>query len=144
MSVAFDTLRAARRLRDEGGFEEKQAAILVDIFAQAMAESLATKEDLQKTETALRSDLEKTETALRSDLEKTETALRSDMAALRSDMERMEGRLRSEIAGLRSDMGTVESALRADLEKLEQRMTIRLGTMMVAGFAIVVALLKLL
>ncbi len=122
MSVAFDTLRAARRLRDEGGFEEKQAAILVDIFAQAMAESLATKEDL----------------------EKTETALRSDMAALRSDMERMEGRLRSEIAGLRSDMGTMESRLRSDMEKLEQRMTIRLGTMMVAGFAIVVALLKLL
>lgn len=126
MSVAFDTLRAARRLRDEGGFEEKQAAILVDIFAQAMAESLATKEDLQKTETALRSDLEK-----------TETALRADMAALRSDLEKTE-------TALRSDMGTMESALRSDLEKLEQRMTIRLGTMMVAGFAIVVALLKLL
>ena len=141
MSVAFDTLRAARRLRDEGGFEEKQAAILVDIFAQAMAESLATKEDLEKTETALRSDLEKTETALRSDLEKTETALRSDLekteTALRSDLEKTE-------TALRSDMGTMESALRSDLEKLEQRMTIRLGTMMVAGFAIVVALLKLL
>ena len=108
MAVAFDTLRAARRLRDEGGFDEKQAASLVATFAEGMGENLATKADLEKTETALRSDLEKTETALRSDLEKTETALRSEM------------------------------------EKLKQRMTIKLGGMMVVGLGIVVALLKLL
>lgn len=75
MSVAFDTLRAARRLRDEGGFDEKQAAILVATFAEGMGESLATK---------------------------------------------------------------------ADLERLEQRMTIRLGTMMAVGMGVVVALIKLL
>ena len=34
MSVAFDTLRTARRLRDEAGFDERQAAILVDTFAE--------------------------------------------------------------------------------------------------------------
>ncbi len=75
MTVAFDTLRAARRLRDEGGFDEKQAAILVATFAEGMGESLATK---------------------------------------------------------------------ADLERLEQRMTIRLGTMMAVGMGVVVALIKLL
>lgn len=68
MSVAFDTLRAARRLRDEGGFDEKQAGTLVATFAEGMGETLATKADVS----ALRSDLEKTETALRSDLEKLE------------------------------------------------------------------------
>ena len=72
MTVAFDTLRAARRLRDEGGFDEKQAGILVATFAEGIGESLATRMDLEKTETALRSDLEKMETALRSDLEKLE------------------------------------------------------------------------
>ena len=57
MMVAFDTLRAARKLRDEGGFDEKQAAILVDTFAEGMGETLATKADLE----VLRGDLEKTE-----------------------------------------------------------------------------------
>ena len=103
MMVAFDTLRAARKLRDEGGFDEKQAAILVDTFAEGMGETLATKADLE----VLRGDLEKTETALRADLEKTETALRGEM------------------------------------RELEQRMTIRLGAMMVAAVALIVALIKL-
>ena len=64
MSVAFDTLRAARKLRDEGGFDERQAAILVDTFAEGMTETLATKADLEKTEASLRGDLEKTEERL--------------------------------------------------------------------------------
>ena len=107
MMVAFDTLRAARKLRDEGGFDEKQAAILVDTFAEGMGETLATKADLEKTEASLRADLEKTEASLRADLEKTETALRGEM------------------------------------RELEQRMTIRLGAMMVGAVALIVALIKL-
>ena len=92
MSVAFDTLRAARKLRDEGGFDERQAAILVDTFAEGMTETLATKADLE---------------LLRGDLEKTEESLRSGM------------------------------------RELEQRMTIRLGAMIVGAVALIVALIKL-
>ena len=103
MSVAFDTLRAARRLREEGGFDETQAGALVDIFAEGMTETLATKADLE----LLRGDLEKTEAALRGDLEKTEAALRGEM------------------------------------RELEQRMTIRLGAMMVGAVALIVVLIKL-
>ena len=129
MSVAFDTLRAARRLRDEGGFDEKQAGILVATFAEGMSEGLASKADLEKTESALRSEIGE----LRSDMEKLGLALRSEIGELRSDMEKLGLALRSEIGGLRSDM-----------EKLEQRMTIRLGGMLAVGLGIVVALLKLL
>ena len=81
MSVAFDTLRAARRLRDEAGFDEKQAGILVDTFAEGMTETLATKADVE--------------------------------------------------------------ALRGQMRELEQRMTIRLGAMMVGAVALIVALMKL-
>ena len=126
MTVAFDTLRAARRLRNEGGFDERQAGILVDTFAEGMTETLATKADLEKTETslranldALRGDLEKTETALRADLEKTETALRADLEK-------------------------TEASLRGKMRQLEQHMTIRLGAMMVGAVALIVALMKLL
>ncbi len=99
MMVAFDTLRAARKLRDEGGFDEKQAAILVDTFAEGMGETLATKADLE---------------VLRGDLEKTETVLRADIKAVRGEM-----------------------------RELEQRMTVRLGAMMVGAVALIVALIKL-
>ena len=58
MTLAFDTLRAARRPRAEGGFDEKQAAILVDTFSERTGETLATKVDLEKTEAALRGQMQ--------------------------------------------------------------------------------------
>ena len=43
--VAFDTLKASRRLRD-AGFEEKQADALVNAFAEDIGANLATKDDI--------------------------------------------------------------------------------------------------
>ena len=45
----FDTLRAARQLR-EAGFEEAQADALVSTFAEGVAANLATKDDLKPLE----------------------------------------------------------------------------------------------
>ena len=85
MAVAFDTLKAATRLREEAGFDERR--VLVASFAEGIGESLSTKEDLENTETALRKDLES-----------TETALRGEIGVLRKDMENLEtamlGRMR--------------------------------------------------
>ena len=92
MTVAFDTLRAARRLRDEAGFDERQAGVLVDTFAEGMTETLATKSDVDS---------------------------------------------------LRSDLGKTETKLQGQMRELEQRMTIRLGAMMVGAVALIVALIKL-
>ena len=64
--TSFDTLRAATQLRDEAGFDETQARVLMGMLAQCVNESLATKADVA----ALRSDMERMETALRSDMEK--------------------------------------------------------------------------
>ena len=61
MTLAFDTLRAARRPRAEGGFDEKQAAILVDTFSERTGETLATKVDLEKTEASLRGQMRELE-----------------------------------------------------------------------------------
>lgn len=46
----FDTLKAAMRLRDEGGFDEPQAGAIVATVADAVGERLATKDDLQHLE----------------------------------------------------------------------------------------------
>ena len=119
MAVTFDTLKAATRLREEGGFSEKQATELVATFADGFVENLATKDDVEH----LRGDVEKLEVSLRGELKK---------AALRTDLEKTE-------ASLRGDM----EKLRGDMSKLEHRMTLRLGGAIAAAVAILVAVDKL-
>ena len=96
MAVTFDTLKAATRLREQADSSEKQAAALVETFADGIVENLATREDLAKTEQGLRADLDR------------------NTASLRNEM-----------------------------HKLEHRMTLRLGTVMAAGVAVIVAFDKL-
>ena len=50
--VAFDTLKASRRLRD-AGFEEEKAEALVNAFAEDIGSNLATKNDLASLEQRL-------------------------------------------------------------------------------------------
>ena len=78
MAVTFDTLKAATRLREEGGFSEKQATELVATFADGFVENLATKDDVEH----LRGDVERLEVSLRGDMEKLEVSLREDMGKL--------------------------------------------------------------
>lgn len=73
MTVAFDTLKAATRLQDEAGFNEKQARVLVATFAKGIGENLATKEDVA----ALRSEM----------------ATKEDMAVLRGAIRELEQRM---------------------------------------------------
>ena len=42
----MDTLKAATRLREEGGFTEQQATAMVGAFADGFVENLATKDDV--------------------------------------------------------------------------------------------------
>ena len=113
MAVAFDTLKAATRLQNEAGFNEKQARVLVATLAEGIGENLATKEDM--------------------------AMLRSEMAVLRSEMATKE-----DLAALRSEMTAEMAVLRGEMRELEQRMTVRLGTMLAAAVGIIVALDKLL
>ena len=80
MAVAFDTLKAATRLQNEAGFNEKQAHVLVATLAEGIGENLATKEDVA----ALRSEM-----ATKEDV----AALRGEMAVLRGEMRGLEQRM---------------------------------------------------
>ena len=124
--MSFDTLRAANRLRDEAGFNEVQAAVLVDTFAAGFAERFPTKRDLKGVETALRGDMEKMETSLRGEVKRVETSL-----------EKVETSLRGEIE-------TLATSVRTDMRDLEHRMTIRLGGLMVLGMGVLLTLQRLL
>lgn len=89
-TIAFDTLRFVRRLRD-AGVEERQA--------EAFSEALREVQDSQLKELATQGD----------------------------------------IAAIRSDMRDIKSEMR----ELEYRLTIKLGGLMIAGFGLLAAIVKM-
>ena len=138
--VAFDTLKASRRLRD-AGFEEKQADALVNAFAEDIGANLATKDDLA----LLRRDmaggfesLRKDFDILRSDVTNENMAVRQEMAsenaALRQEMASEFGAVRQDIVALRKEMALREERLEARMNARTDRQATRF-TLIVAGLA---------
>jgi|SRR5256885_16555187 phage host-nuclease inhibitor protein Gam len=111
-----DRLTLARALEEGGIGRDAAEHIATEIF-DAVHEDVATKSDLQATETALRG-----ETA----------AIRSELAAVRAE-------LKQEIAALRAELKQEIAALRAELTLVEHRLVTRLGSMVVVATGILVA-----
>ena len=141
MAVAFDTLKAATRLREEAGFEERQATVLVELFADRYGdrENLATRDDVAAVRgevTMLRDDV----TMLRDDV----TVMRGDVTVMRGDLEKMELTLRGDLEKSDASLRGEIHKLRGEMHKQGQLMTTRLGAAIAAAVAIIVALDKLL
>ena len=58
--VLFNQFAYSERLK-RGGFSEEQARASAEALGEAFSETVATKADLEKTETALRSDVQRLE-----------------------------------------------------------------------------------
>ena len=73
---------------------EEETRVLLEFVEASVERKAATKEDVQRTESALRGDLQRTETALKEDLRRTETALKEDLqqteTALRNEIHRLD------------------------------------------------------
>src|SRR5277367_3178967 len=117
MVYAFDTLGYAKRLRDAGVSQE---------YAEAHAEAAR---EFVMGELVTHYDLEMSTTVIRRDFE-------ASMGSLRHYLE-------TSISTLRRDMETSVAALRNDLERLELRLTLRLGGMFAVPVAILAAIIKL-
>ncbi len=116
-AVPFDTLKLADRL-EAGGFTAEQARTFAATLAEAASGAeLATKADVSGSETALRRDLVALETAVKSDVDQLRTAVKSDIDQLRT-------------------------MVKSDLVDLEQRMTIRLGGMLVVAVGVLLAAMR--
>ena len=111
MPVAFDTLKAAKRLQDEAGFSEKQAGVLVSTLAEGVGENLATK----------------------ADIEAMHTATQGGFAAIRSEMQASDERTQGGFAAIRSEM----QARDAGVDAREQRLKLHLGAMVAGGVGII-------
>ena len=130
VAVAFDTLKAATRLQ-HAGFDEGKARALVSTFAEGMVENLATKQDLAPLAT-------KEEIA--------KLATKEEVAKLATKEEIARLATKEEIAALRAEMATKAdiATLRTEIAKVQERMTVRLGTAIGAAVAILAAVDKLL
>ena len=91
-TLALDTLKAAKKLRD-AGFGEAQAEALVTVVSSALDDTVATKADIKE---------------------------------------------------VRVDINALKAKFEADLKSLEQRMTIKLGGMLVVGIGVIFTIDRLL
>ena len=126
--MAFDTLRFSQRLT-EAGLAPSQAAGAAAATAEAMGDlvaQLATKNDLAM----LRQELNGAFAAFRQEV-------RAEIAAQRQEA-------KGDAAALRHEVALDIAGMRRDMERLELRMTVKLGTMMAGAVALTAALVRLL
>ena len=117
MPVAFDTLKAAKRLQDEAGFSEKQAGVLVSTLAEGMGENLATKADIEAEFRAVRAEMQASDERTQADIGRTQ-----------ADIKRLDERMQAGFEAIRSEM-----------REREQRLITRMGAIVVGGIGIVLA-----
>lgn len=117
----FDSLSYANRLKAAGmdaGLAEVQASAMTEVI-QGQSQNLSTKPELQQ----LGQDLHKDMQSLRVELQK-------DMQTLRVELQK--------------DMQSVRVDFQKDMQLLEQRMVIKLGSLMVLAIGVVATLVKVL
>jgi uncharacterized protein involved in exopolysaccharide biosynthesis len=85
-TILFDKMRAVRKLETEGQFTRQQAETLSEVMHDSMAESVATKSDLNEVETSLKADIAAVESALKANIAAVETSLKSEIAAVRTEI----------------------------------------------------------
>ena len=149
MPVAFDTLKAAKRLQDEAGFSEKQAGVLVSTLAEGVGENLATKADIEAEARAIRSEMQAMDERTQAEFK----AIRSEMQVIRTEMQASDERTQAEFRAVRSEMQALDErtqagfaaihselqVIRAESDAREQRLMLRMGRLIVGGIGIVLA-----
>ena len=122
MKVAnFDSLTYANRLKAagmDGGLAEVQASAMSEVI-QDHFHSLSTKQEVQQLSLDLRKEIQLQGQELRKDMQLQGQDLRKDMQLLRLEVQK-------------------------DMQLLEQRMVIKLGSLMVLAIGVVATVVKLL
>jgi hypothetical protein len=115
----LDTLDIAKRLK-EAGFSETQAEAVTGVFREVRTADLANL-------------------ATKADIERFEAATKADFQRLGGEIQRLK-------AATKADSARLEATMKADFQRLEDKMeimrrdiTIRLGAMLIAATAILLA-----
>jgi GTP-binding protein EngB required for normal cell division len=116
--LIYDTHQLMQRLLVRG-YTQAQAEGMIEAMHAIDFSSFATKTDLTLAKTELQTEIG----GLLNKMDKIE-------ASLRGDMEKMEARLNGDTKDLRAEVKQLAIGLRAEMKQVEQRATIRMGTMM--------------
>ena len=125
MSITFDTLAYANKLKAAGvesRVAEAQAEAQHDLFAEVIENKLATKEDINQLKIATKEDINQLKIATKEDINQLKIATKEDINQLKQD-----------IGQLKQDVG-----------QLENRLTLKLGTLMASSIALLAALMTIL
>jgi hypothetical protein len=85
VTVAFDTLKFARALRDKANMTAEQAEGVAEAFSGATTEQLATKADLVALGADLRAEIISQGASLRAEIANLGADLRAEIAPLKAD-----------------------------------------------------------
>jgi DNA anti-recombination protein RmuC len=96
-SVAFDTLKFARTLREKAQLSPEQAEGFAVAVSEAVQGDLATKTDLQTLDIGLRHEMQALRTELKNDMQTLRTELKSELRESEARLETKLERQRSEI-----------------------------------------------
>jgi coiled-coil family 90 protein len=110
MATTFDTLEFAERLK-AGGFTEQQARAATEAFAKATSQELATKADLDELRHATKADLDELRHATKADLDELRHATKADLDGLRVELYREMRELAWKMGGLLLAQGAAIVAL---------------------------------
>ncbi len=90
MSIAFDTLKYARRLRD-AGFPADQAEAMAEAQNEALRDTLdgqvATKADILKLDNKLSSEIQAVDSNLRAEIQAVDSNLRAEIQAVEARLD---------------------------------------------------------
>ena len=126
--AAFDTHKYVKRLT-AAGMPEPQAEVIADEQRALIEEQLATRQDIKESEAATRQDIKESEAVTQRDIKELEVVIKTLEANTRRDTEELKAELKRDIKEMEA--------------RLEHRLTLRLGAMILAGAGIVTALVKL-
>jgi hypothetical protein len=128
----FDSLTYANRLKAagmDGGLAEVQASVMTEVI-QDHFHTLSTKQELQQVSLDLRKEMNLMGQDLRKEINLMGQDLRKEMNLMGQD--------------LRKEMQLLRLEVQKDMQLLEQRMVIKLGSLMVLAIGVVATVVKLL
>ena len=141
-AVTFDTHDFVKRLT-QAGMPEDQAEILSkgqsDLYERLVTKEyfeFTLKHELEKLRAELKHDNEKLRTELKHDIEKVQANLEQTKAELKHDIEQAKAELKHEIE-------TNKTELKRDIREMEQKLAIKLGSILVIGITVLSMLDKL-
>lgn len=141
--VAFDTLAYANKLKHAGvdsTIAEAHAQIQAEVLSDWMNANLATKEDIKELRFEIHATTERLRNELHDELHEFRDEFRSELHGLRNEF-REEFCTKQELF---SEMERFRIEIRNSLKLFENRMTIRLGVMMMSGLTLLATLIKFL